>query len=45
MIVGTNGVAQILIKLSADSQTEGPETLTVSIKGLSASTLINDTSI
>ena len=45
VIVGTNGAAQILIKLSADSQTEGPETLTVSIEGLSASTLINDTSI
>ena len=45
MFVGTNGVAQILINLLADSQTEGPETLTVTIEGLSASTVINDTSI
>jgi hypothetical protein len=45
VFVGTNGVAQILINLSADSQTEGPETLTVTIEGLSASTVINDTSI
>ena len=40
-----NGIAHILIGLLADSQTEGPETLTVSIEGVSASTLINDTSI
>jgi hypothetical protein len=45
VVVGTNGVVQILVKLLADSQTEGPETLTVTIEGLSASTLINDTSI
>jgi hypothetical protein len=45
VLFGTNGVAQILVTLLADSQTEGPETLMVTIEGLSASTLINDTSI
>lgn len=45
VLVGTTGVAQILVELLADSQTEGSETLTVTIEGLSASTLINDTSI
>ena len=45
VLVGANGVSQIFVKLLADSQTEGPETLTVTIEGVSASTLINDTSI
>jgi Ca2+-binding RTX toxin-like protein len=44
VIVGANGESQILVKLLADSQTEGPESLTVTLEGLSASTLINDTS-
>lgn len=44
VFIDTNGTAQILLGLVADSQTEGRETLTILIEGASASILINDTS-
>ena len=40
--VGNDGTARILVGLLADYLTEGPETLTVTLEGQSASTLIND---
>jgi hypothetical protein len=43
--IGTDGRAQISLPLSADKTTEGPETLTVSLQGKSASVAIADTSL
>jgi len=40
--IGSDGTARILVGLLADYLTEGPETLTVTLEGQSASTLIND---
>jgi Ca2+-binding RTX toxin-like protein len=40
--IGSDGTARILVGLWADYLTEGAETLTVTIEGQSASTLIND---
>jgi methionine-rich copper-binding protein CopC len=42
--VGINGVANISIPIAADTLIEGPETLTVTVKGQSSSITINDTS-
>ena len=44
-LVGSDGKSIITIGISADKQTEGPETLTISIFGNSASVTVNDTSI
>ena len=43
--VGSNGQATISIPVKADSLTEGPETLTVTVQGQTASVVINDTSL
>ena len=40
--IGSDGTARILVGLLADYLTEGPETLTVTLEGQSASTIIND---
>jgi Ca2+-binding RTX toxin-like protein len=40
--IGSDGTARILVGLLADYLTEGPETLTVTLEGQSASTLIKD---
>jgi hypothetical protein len=40
--IGSDGTARILVGLWADYLTEGPETLTVTLEGQSASALIND---
>ena len=42
--VGANGLSTITIPIASDSLTEGPETLTLTTQGVSASTVINDTS-
>ena len=39
-----NGTTTVLIPIALDEATEGPEVLTISIQGVSASTTINDTS-
>ena len=44
-VVNSNGIATISVALLSDSLTEGPETLTVTAGGASASTKINDTSL
>ena len=44
-VVGSDGRSTISIGLTADNQTEGPETLTVTVLGNSASVTINDTSV
>ena len=43
--VGADGKATITIPVVADNWTEGPETLTVTAGGASASTTVNDTSL
>jgi len=43
-IVDSRGVATITVNIVADSLTEGAETLTVTASGVTASTVINDTS-
>jgi hypothetical protein len=43
--VGSNGLTTISIPIVADLTTEGSETLTMTVNGVSASTLINDTSL
>ena len=43
-IVNTSGLATITIPIAQDNLTEGTETLTISLQGKNASTLINDTS-
>jgi hypothetical protein len=43
--VASNGQATITIPIAADSTTEGDETLTVTVQGKTASTLIKDTSL
>ena len=43
--IGSNGQATISIPIAADNLTEGPETLTVTAQGKSASIVINDTSM
>ena len=45
VVIGSDGKASINIGIKADNLTEGPETLTVTISGASASTSINDTSL
>ena len=42
--VSASGTATILVPIAADSLTEGPETLTVTAQGKSASVTLNDTS-
>lgn len=44
-IVDASGKATISVALAADAVTEGPETLTVTAGGVSASTIVNDTSV
>ena len=44
-VVGSDGTSTISIGLTTDNQTEGPETLTVTVLGNSASVTINDTSV
>lgn len=43
VLIGVSGQTTINIPISSDAITEGQETLTLSIKGVNASTLINDT--
>ena len=43
-VVNTSGIATISVTLLNDLLTEGPETLTVTAGGASASTVVNDTS-
>ena len=43
--IGANGQAVISVSIVPDASTEGPETLTLSVMGRSASTVINDTSV
>jgi hypothetical protein len=43
-IVNASGLATIVVPIAQDNLTEGTETLTVSLQGKNASTLINDTS-
>ncbi len=45
VIVGSDGLASIIIPVSADQLTEGNETLKVTIEGLSSSIVVRDTSI
>ena len=44
LIVNASGVATMQVSLLSDNLTEGPETLTITVGGTSASTVINDTS-
>jgi hypothetical protein len=44
-IVDSAGKAKISIPIAADQTTEGPETLTITAQGISASVAINDTSL
>jgi hypothetical protein len=44
VLIGASGQTTINIPISSDAITEGQETLTLSIKGVNASTVINDTS-
>jgi hypothetical protein len=44
-IVGVTGKATIAIPIAADQTTEGPETITLTAQGVSASIVINDTSL
>ena len=44
-VVNSSGVATISVTLLNDNLTEGPETLTLTAGGASASTVVNDTSI
>ena len=41
---GAGGAATVSIPIAADNRTEGTETLTISLQGKTASTVINDTS-
>ena len=43
--VGSDGKATISVPIAADQTTEGDETLTVTVQGKSASTVVKDTSI
>ena len=45
VVVGSDGKGTINIGIKADNLTEGPETLTATISGASASTIIKDTSL
>lgn len=45
LVVGSDGKASINIGITADKLTEGEETLTVTLAGVSASTIVKDTSI
>jgi Ca2+-binding RTX toxin-like protein len=45
VVVGSEGKATINIGIKADNLSEGPETLTATISGASASTIIKDTSL
>jgi hypothetical protein len=43
-VINSSGMAAILVNLLNDALTEGSETLTVTVAGVSASTTVNDTS-